>query len=64
MTYAARLTKEEGLIDWTLSAQRIHDRVRGLYPWPPVALPPLSPWNDATDTFVVGGRGRMVASPG
>jgi methionyl-tRNA formyltransferase len=33
-TYAPRLTKEEGLVDWTLSATRIHDRVRGLYPWP------------------------------
>ena len=33
-TYAARLTKEEGLIDWTLSATAIHNRVRGLYPWP------------------------------
>ena len=33
-TYAPRLTKEEGLVDWTLSAVRIHNRVRGLYPWP------------------------------
>ena len=33
-TYAPRLTKEEGLIDWTSSASRIHNRVRGLYPWP------------------------------
>jgi methionyl-tRNA formyltransferase len=33
-TFAPRLTKEEGLIDWTLPAQAIHDRVRGLYPWP------------------------------
>ena len=33
-TYAARLTKEEGLIDWTLPASAIHNRVRGLYPWP------------------------------
>jgi methionyl-tRNA formyltransferase len=33
-TYAARLTKEEGVVDWTLSAQQIHNRVRGLYPWP------------------------------
>ena len=33
-TYAPRLRKEEGLIDWTLSARQIHDRVRGLYPWP------------------------------
>lgn len=33
-TYAARLTKEEGLINWTESAVAIHNRVRGLYPWP------------------------------
>jgi methionyl-tRNA formyltransferase len=33
-TYAPRLTKEEGLIDWTLPAARIHDTVRGLFPWP------------------------------
>jgi methionyl-tRNA formyltransferase len=33
-TYAPRLTKEEGLIDWTLGAIDIHNRVRGLYPWP------------------------------
>lgn len=33
-TYAPRLTKAEGLIDWTQTARQIHDRVRGLYPWP------------------------------
>jgi methionyl-tRNA formyltransferase len=33
-TYAPRLRKDEGLIDWTLSARQLHDRVRGLYPWP------------------------------
>jgi methionyl-tRNA formyltransferase len=33
-TYAARLTKEEGLVDWNLPALSIHNRVRGLYPWP------------------------------
>jgi methionyl-tRNA formyltransferase len=33
-THAARLTKKEGLIDWSLSASDIHNRVRGLYPWP------------------------------
>ena len=33
-TYASRLTKEEGLIDWTRSASEIHNRIRGLYPWP------------------------------
>jgi methionyl-tRNA formyltransferase len=34
VTYARRLTKAEGLIDWHLPAAAIHDRVRGLYPWP------------------------------
>jgi methionyl-tRNA formyltransferase len=33
-TYAAKLTKEEGLIDWTRPAAAIHNQVRGLYPWP------------------------------
>jgi methionyl-tRNA formyltransferase len=33
-TYAPRLTKEDGAIDWTASAERIHNLVRGLHPWP------------------------------
>jgi methionyl-tRNA formyltransferase len=33
-TYAHRLTKEEGLIDWSQPAAAIHNRVRGLHPWP------------------------------
>jgi methionyl-tRNA formyltransferase len=33
-TYAPRLTKAEGLIDWALPAVYLHNRVRGLYPWP------------------------------
>jgi methionyl-tRNA formyltransferase len=34
VTYASRLTKTEGAIDWTLPAAAIHNRVRGLSPWP------------------------------
>lgn len=33
-THAPKLTKDEGLIDWTLPSRYIHNRVRGLYPWP------------------------------
>ena len=33
-THAAKITKEEGIIDWSEPAGRIHDRVRGLQPWP------------------------------
>ena len=33
-TYAHRLTKDDGAIDWTSSPTQIHNLVRGLYPWP------------------------------
>jgi methionyl-tRNA formyltransferase len=33
-TLAPLLKKEEGLIDWKLTAAEIHNRVRGLSPWP------------------------------
>jgi methionyl-tRNA formyltransferase len=33
-TYAPLLKKEDGRIDWTQLAQSIHNRVRGLQPWP------------------------------
>ena len=34
-TYAPRLTREDGRIDWTRPAGAVHDLVRGLHPWPP-----------------------------
>ncbi len=33
-TYASRLTKEDGIVDWSRSAVDIHNLIRGLYPWP------------------------------
>jgi methionyl-tRNA formyltransferase len=33
-TYAPILKKEDGLIDWRLPAQTIHNRIRGFQPWP------------------------------
>jgi len=33
-TYAPKLTKEEGMIDWNKSAVNIRNLVRGTYPWP------------------------------
>jgi methionyl-tRNA formyltransferase len=33
-TYANRLTKGDGLVDWSWSAERIHNLIRGLHPWP------------------------------
>jgi methionyl-tRNA formyltransferase len=34
VTKAPKLRKEDGVIDWTLSAKRIHDLVRAMRPWP------------------------------
>lgn len=34
MTYDPMLTKEMGIIDWTMTAQEIVNRVHGLNPWP------------------------------
>lgn len=33
-TYAPILKKDDGLIDWNQPAQAIHNRIRGLLPWP------------------------------
>jgi methionyl-tRNA formyltransferase len=33
-TYAPRLTKQEGVIDWQRPALALHNHVRGLRPWP------------------------------
>jgi len=33
-TYASRLVKDDGRIDWTWPADRIHNLIRGLHPWP------------------------------
>jgi methionyl-tRNA formyltransferase len=33
-TYASRLTKDDGRVDWTRPAEQLHNQIRGLYPWP------------------------------
>ncbi len=33
-TYAHRLTKDAGAIDWSWPAGRVHNLIRGLHPWP------------------------------
>lgn len=36
-TYAHKIEKHEGAIDWNQPAPRLHDLIRGLQPWPLVA---------------------------
>ncbi len=33
-TYASKLSKEEGRIDWNQPVLDVHNRIRGLFPWP------------------------------
>ena len=34
VTYAPKLTKAEGLVDWSTPAAHVHNLIRGLWPWP------------------------------
>jgi methionyl-tRNA formyltransferase len=34
VTYAPKLAKGEGLVDWSAPASHIHNLIRGLWPWP------------------------------
>lgn len=33
-TFAPKITKDDAAVDWTLPATFVHNRVRGLHPWP------------------------------
>ena len=33
-TYARKIEKADGIIDWSRSAREIHNQIRGLHPWP------------------------------
>jgi methionyl-tRNA formyltransferase len=63
VTYAPKLTKAEGVVDWQSSAQHIHNLVRGLWPWPHA-----STWVDATRCIIhrsrLSERERSGAAPG
>ena len=67
-TLAPLLRKEDGAIDWTEPAQAIHNRVRGLQPWPGAQTSfrgaPLHLWKTRWSGLVQGGEkspGQMVS---
>jgi methionyl-tRNA formyltransferase len=63
-TLAPLLKKEDGAIDWTQPAQAIHNRVRGLQPWPGAQTSfrgvPLHVWK----TRVLGRSATGGSGPG
>ncbi len=62
-TYAPRLTKEEGLIDWSKPAAALHNLVRGLRPWP-AAYTTLGGTRLVVHQARPGDRGAGEAAPG
>ena len=64
-TLAPLLKKEDGAIDWTQPAQAIHNRVRGLQPWPGAQTSfrgqPLHVWKTRVRGCAAGSRARRQA---
>lgn len=57
-THAAKITKGEGTLDWTDSAAVVHNKVRGLQPWP------LASTRLAGERLVLRRTAPIAASPG
>jgi methionyl-tRNA formyltransferase len=58
-TFAPRLTKDEGRLDWTQPARAVHDRIRGLHPWPLA-----SSWVNGTRLLLLRARPADAPGPG
>ncbi|SOB59259.1 10-formyltetrahydrofolate:L-methionyl-tRNA(fMet) N-formyltransferase [Pseudodesulfovibrio profundus] len=54
-TYARKLEKKEGEIDWNRPAQDIHNQIRAMYPWPGAFFD----WTNPEDKSI-----RLHVSPG
>jgi methionyl-tRNA formyltransferase len=71
-TYAHRLKKEDGAIDWSQPAEAVHNLIRGLHPWPHAftflhgtrLIIRHSRVADTSDTSSSGAPGAVIASGG
>ena len=52
------LDKSMGPVDWTKTAQQIHDKVRGLHPWPVATMELQGKKFKVHATKIVDGHGR------
>ncbi len=64
-TYAPLLKKEDGVINWSRPAEAIHNRVRGLQPWPGAYTSfrgqPLHVWRSRTRNTAGAPPGRFLS---
>lgn len=63
VSFAPKLKKSDGLINWELSALKLHNRVRGLLPWPSAFTSLKGRMLKILETEVVYGRDKGE-SPG
>jgi len=57
VTYAPMLDKSMCPIDWTKTAQQVHNQVRGLHPWPVATMQLQGKTFKVHKTKVVDGKG-------
>ncbi len=64
-TYSPLLKKEDGLIDWSRPAAEIHNRVRGMQPWPGAYTTlrgqKLHIWKSRTEIRAAGAPGALIS---
>jgi methionyl-tRNA formyltransferase len=76
-TYCKRFEKRDGQIDWSVSAERIHNLVRAAQPWPIAhcrfgndvirifkTIPTTSPFNGVPGQVLAVERDRVVVATG
>ncbi len=64
VTYAPKLTKADGRLDWTMSAPAVHAHLRGVTPWPGGRTRFLAPGREPLPVLLSPGRPSVSESLG
>jgi methionyl-tRNA formyltransferase len=56
VTHAPKLAKDEGRLDWTLTAETLHRRIRAMHPWPGAYFDWQSPQGKTVTLGIEPGR--------
>ena len=64
VTYAPKLTKDEGRIDWNAEAARPHNHIRAMHPWPGASFDWTAPGGKTLTLAIEPGRVGGELPPG
>ncbi|MDP3426292.1 MAG: methionyl-tRNA formyltransferase [Humidesulfovibrio sp.] len=64
VTYAPKLSKDQGRIDWNAQAQTLHNRIRAMHPWPGAYFDWTQPSGKALTLAIEPGRVGDDLPPG